>query len=581
MHFLRLLIGALFVLLTPAFAAAHPHVWVDAASEMVFDDKGRLAAIRHHWLFDEEFSAYALQGLDTNRDGKYSPEELVPLAKENVESLKDYDFFTFLAVGDYQATFAPPTKYHLELAGGRLLLHFTLPLATPILPRGTTTLGVYDPEYYVAFTLPNAEAVRLVDAPEACKLSVHPGHAPDAAAAAALATVGADQRALPAGMQSLTAGIENTADLNCGGAVPAVANAGSAISQMAGSEAQGDLTALPGSASSVSESGAAAGGGAAAPEEQQTAAAAPPPRPSLFRLWMARIVELQTAFNRDLTAGLKGLKAGGGFWWLGGVSFLYGIVHAAGPGHGKVVISSYLVANEARVRRGVFIAFLAAMAQAVVAVSIIGMMAVILNMTSMAITATAKAFEAGSFALVALLGVYLAVRKGRAAWAVLRGGDPHAHHHHHGQGHGHDHAHGHGHAAHGSHDHASHGADAACGHTHVPTAAALQKPGLAGAAAAVISVGIRPCSGALIVLVFALSQGIFWAGVASTFVMAVGTAITVAALAALAVGAKGFARRFAVSDDRRGGQVMLGFELAAAILITLMGSVLFLGAVMA
>ena len=73
---------------------------------MVFDDKGRIAAIRHHWLFDEEFSAYALQGLDTNRDGKYSAEELKPLAKENVESLKDYDYFTFLSVGDYQAGFA-------------------------------------------------------------------------------------------------------------------------------------------------------------------------------------------------------------------------------------------------------------------------------------------------------------------------------------------------------------------------------------------------------------------------------------------------------------------------------------------
>ena len=129
-----------------------------------------------------------------------------------------------------------------------------------------------------------------------------------------------------------------------------------------------------------------------------------------------------------LTAGLKGLKTGGSFWWLGGVSFLYGIVHAAGPGHGKVVISSYLFANEARIRRGVVIAFIAALAQAVVAVVIIGLMAAILNMTSMAITSTTKTFEAGSFALVAALGLYLLVRKGRAAWAVMKGGDPHAHH---------------------------------------------------------------------------------------------------------------------------------------------------------
>ena len=91
------------------------------------------------------------------------------------------------------------------------------------------------------------------------------------------------------------------------------------------------------------------------------------------------------------------------------------------------------------------------------------------------------------------------------------------------------------------------------------------------------SVGIRPCTGALVVLVFALSQGIFWAGVASTFVMALGTALTVAVLAAIAVGAKDLARSLSQGDDRRGAYVMLGLELAAALFITALGSVLFVG----
>ena len=147
-----------------------------------------------------------------------------------------------------------------------------------------------------------------------------------------------------------------------------------------------------------------------------------------MRRWTAWIGALQTQFNRDLTGALKGLHDGGAFWWLGSVSFLYGIAHAAGPGHGKVVISSYLVANEARIRRGVLIAFIAAFVQAVVAVGIIGLMAVVLNMTSMAINSTAQVFEAGSFALVIALGLFLLARKGRAAWAVIRGGDPHAGH---------------------------------------------------------------------------------------------------------------------------------------------------------
>ena len=105
--------------------------------------------------------------------------------------------------------------------------------------------------------------------------------------------------------------------------------------------------------------------------------------------------------------------------------------------------------------------------------------------------------------------------------------------------------------------------------------------GLAGAAAAILSVGIRPCTGALVVLVFALSQGIFWAGVASTFVMALGTAMTVAALAALTVGAKGLARRLVRGDGRRAALVVLGLELAAALLITALGAVLFVGTVYA
>ena len=132
---------------------------------MLFDDKGRIAAIRHHWRFDEGFSAYALQGLDTDRDGKYSPQELEPLAKENVESLKDFDFFTFLSVGDYQAGFSAPKDYHLDLMDDRLLLHFTLPLVDAASDARQPRLEVDDPEYYVAFSLPSIEAVRLVDAP--------------------------------------------------------------------------------------------------------------------------------------------------------------------------------------------------------------------------------------------------------------------------------------------------------------------------------------------------------------------------------------------------------------------------------
>ncbi len=266
------------------------------------------------------------------------------------------------------------------------------------------------------------------------------------------------------------------------------------------------------------------------------------------------VAGLQKSFYRDLTAALKDLKdSGQAFWWLAGLSFSYGVVHAAGPGHGKVVISSYLLANEESAKRGAVIAFAAAMVQAAVAVALVGLAAIALNMTSIAITDTARIFEIGSYGLIAGLGLFLLFRKIRqlAGASRLAGG-----------------AGGHGQAT-----------DESCGHHHVPLpqdAASVRS--LSGAAAAVLSVGIRPCSGALIVLVFALAQGLFWAGVASTFLMGLGTAITIGVLATLAVSAKGLAGRLASGDGQRAGQVVLGLEVLGALAITGFGLVLLGGA---
>jgi ABC-type nickel/cobalt efflux system permease component RcnA len=262
------------------------------------------------------------------------------------------------------------------------------------------------------------------------------------------------------------------------------------------------------------------------------------------------IATLQKQFYRELTDALKALRESGqAFWWLAGLSFAYGVVHAAGPGHGKVVISSYLLANEESARRGILIAFLAAMVQAVTAVAIFGVIAILLNMTSMAMTETAKAFELGSYGLIAALGLYLLYRKARG---LFRARSSHAHSH-------------------------VHGPD--CGHTHAPTPeVAARVRGLGGALAAIFSVGIRPCSGALIVLAFALAQGIFWAGVASTFLMGVGTALTIATLAVTAVYAKGFATRLAGAGSNRAAILMNGVEIAGALFITAFGFLLLAGA---
>lgn len=168
-----------------AAAHAHPHVWASVKSEVIYDDDQRVAGFRHHWTFDEYYSAFAVQGLDRNRNGKYDPDELAPLANENVSSLKEYDYFTFPLVDDEAATLLDPIDHSLDYADGRLTLHFTLPLKTPVDGRlGVVSVSVYDPTYYVAFVFAEGAAVTLAaNAPDSCRAEL----GRDAAAAPATA----------------------------------------------------------------------------------------------------------------------------------------------------------------------------------------------------------------------------------------------------------------------------------------------------------------------------------------------------------------------------------------------------------
>jgi ABC-type uncharacterized transport system substrate-binding protein len=209
------ILAMLFAVLAVGRAEAHPHVWVDAASEILFDASGRIEGVRHHWRFDEAFSAFAAQGLDEDGDGALTREELQPLAQVNVESLSEYAFFTFLTAGGGEAKFGAPEGYWLEQMDGRLVLHFTLPLAEPIAAKGEVTLDVYDPEYFVAFSLPSEKAVRLTDAPAGCTLNVSLAKELDASAQEMLAQIGPDQRELPADLKALTEGPDNSATVTC------------------------------------------------------------------------------------------------------------------------------------------------------------------------------------------------------------------------------------------------------------------------------------------------------------------------------------------------------------------------------
>jgi len=310
----------------------------------------------------------------------------------------------------------------------------------------------------------------------------------------------------------------------------------------------------------------------------------------------------QSEFYRAMSATIRAAKSdGSAVWTLLGISFAYGVFHAAGPGHGKAVISSYLVANEETARRGIVLSFASALAQALVAVLIVGIGAWLLNVTAKTMCGAERVIEIVSYALIAAFGAGLVWSKGGGFFRAIRnasakpapqltpamaapadrhGETAHAHDHDH-HGHAHAFTHEHRHAMHEHHDHHHHGHhhhDEHCGHSHGPEPGELAGPGgWARGIGAVLTVGIRPCSGAILVLVFALAQGLFWAGVAATFVMGLGTAITVAAIATLAVSAKSLARRVAAGREGSGALAMRGLEFAAAGLLLLLGVGLLLG----
>ena len=152
-------------------AAAHPHVWVVAKEEVLFGPDGRITGFRHHWTFDEMYSAFATQGL--GKDGKPpTREELAPLAKTNVESLKDFDYFTVAKTGPHYYKFGEPKDYELVADDKKIVtLSFTLPLKEPVSAKKPFTFLVYDPTYFVDFELEKGEAVTMKNAPQGCSIN--------------------------------------------------------------------------------------------------------------------------------------------------------------------------------------------------------------------------------------------------------------------------------------------------------------------------------------------------------------------------------------------------------------------------
>ncbi|MBR0558105.1 nickel/cobalt transporter [Ciceribacter sp. L1K23] len=305
----------------------------------------------------------------------------------------------------------------------------------------------------------------------------------------------------------------------------------------------------------------------------------------IFGGFLAWVNEHQQAFYRSLTGALKEMRDDpAALWSLIGLSFAYGIFHAAGPGHGKAVVSSYLLANETQLRRGIAISFVSAMMQAFVAIAVVVTAYILLRGSSIKMTDATNALEIASYAMVLAFGTWLLLKKlqpllprrkalvGDALFAnseaaTLPSG---------GSGLRFS-------AVAVDHDHNALAPGSVCpdcGVSHLPDPSMLRGERFTSKEAwsAIVAVGLRPCSGALLVLAFSVLNGLYLGGVLSVFAMALGTAITVSALAITAVSAKGLAIRLTGAGSGLSRKVGNAIEIGAALLVILLGGTLLMAA---
>lgn len=279
---------------------------------------------------------------------------------------------------------------------------------------------------------------------------------------------------------------------------------------------------------------------------------------------VAWILTEQRQFHRALAAQLHALAGSGSLaagWGLIGVSFLYGLFHAAGPGHGKAVIATYLLTQACHLRRGLALAAGGALLQGLTAILLVSGLDLLAAGLPGGSALAVSWSERASFALLAGLGLLFAGRAGRALWAGRRACPDPDHHHH-------DHHH---------HDHHDHGPGCGCVPAPGPEQIARAES-WRGVAGVLLSIGLRPCSGAVLVLALANLLGLGWAGIAAVAAMSCGTALAVAVLAVASVQARGWVARWSGGDGtgRLGPAVALVgggglFLLGASLLLASFG----------
>ena len=378
MSLLRLLLTvALAALAGPALA--HPHIFIDAKVAIVFNDDGALTEIRNSWTFDEPFSVWQIQGLDTNADGITSSEEMQELADENLAGLAEYRFYTTASEDGEVLPLVSMDDARFSFENNRSTLTFGIAPAEPHTLSSDFELSIADPEYYVGITFSGLQDVTLGNAPDDCRVRMEPGHEVSPELQARLGELPPDVLTLPPDLEAALRGAQGSIVVTC----PSL-------------NASAPETALEATEQVAEARPASPFGG-------------PPAEPG-FRLprtgLLGWIQITQENFYRSLNGALSAFKSDWtGFWVLGGLSFLYGVFHAAGPGHGKVVIGSYMLANERQARRGIRLSVMAAMLQSVVAIVFVGVAAALLGLSATVMDLAVGWIEIAAYGLLTLLGL--------------------------------------------------------------------------------------------------------------------------------------------------------------------------------
>ncbi|MCB1518331.1 MAG: DUF1007 family protein [Hyphomicrobiaceae bacterium] len=316
-------------------ALAHPHLWIVSQTYIQFDDQGRVSSLRHVWTFDQAFSSWSIQGLDVNEDGEVSTDEMAELTDTYLEGLSNYDYYTYAGQGDQDIPLENAHIAHMESRPDGLVMDFTLNLKTPVKPDRPFDVAVYDPEFYTAFDYVQTNPVVLVNAPADCVESLQPPSELPQDVLDRLYALPPDVTQLPPDLKVAVRDSSYKIRVQCGDALPVMAdNAVDAVNQLAASPATAPAT-VPFAQPAIEKG-------------------LPVPRKGI----LLAVYNLQLDMYKALTGVLAKMKEdGSAFWILGLFSFLYGVFHAAGPGHGKVVISSYVLATEQQLTRGVLMSF--------------------------------------------------------------------------------------------------------------------------------------------------------------------------------------------------------------------------------